>query len=77
MAQQQQTSTGASNVEYDLVSEMHTLLKGNAALEKYIEDAKGAGDEEVERCFTQIRETNRQHVSLIEPLLSKWLSRVA
>jgi hypothetical protein len=74
---QQQMSTGASNLEYDLVSEMHELLEGNAALEKYIEDAKGAGDNEAERCFTQIRDTNRQHVSSLRQILSRCLSQAA
>jgi hypothetical protein len=76
VAQQgQQTSTGATNLEYDLVAEMHELLEGNAAIEHYIEDAKGAGDGEAERCFMKIRDTNREHVSELRQILSKCLAQ--
>ncbi len=43
--QPQQSKTGAPNVEYDLFSEVHCLLKGNAALEQYIQDARDAGED--------------------------------
>jgi hypothetical protein len=75
--EQQQTSTGASNLEYDLVAEMHELLEGNAAIEQYIRDAQGAGDSELERCFTEIRDTNREHVSALRELLAKRLARTS
>lgn len=75
--QQQQTSTGAANLEYDLVAEMHELLQGNAAIEQYIQDARGEGDTEAERCFEQIRDSNRNHVSAIRGLLSKRLVKAA
>jgi hypothetical protein len=69
----QQTSTGASNLEYDLVAEMHELLEGNAALEKYIADAKQAGDSEVERCFQQIHDQNKRSVDTLRQLLAQRL----
>lgn len=69
--QQQKQKTGATNVEYDLFSEMHSLLKGNAALEQYIDDAKGAGDQEVESCFQTLHEQNKQHVEELRRLIEK------
>ncbi len=75
--QQQSTnqfSTGASNLEYDLVAEMHEILEGNAALEKYIQDAKQAGDTDVERCFQQIHEQNKQNVTALPQLLVQRLT---
>jgi rubrerythrin len=69
--QQQKEKTGATNVEYDLFSEMHSLLKGNAALEQYINDAKGAGDQEVESCFQTLHDQNKQHVDTLRRLIEK------
>ncbi|HSN99013.1 MAG TPA: hypothetical protein VLS89_12030 [Candidatus Nanopelagicales bacterium] len=72
--QGRQRDTGASDLEYDLVAEMHEILEGNAALEKYIQDAKQAGDSEVERCFEQIHEQNKQNVSALRDLLAQRLT---
>ncbi len=75
MQQQQgkQENTGASNLEYNLVAELHELLEGNAALEKYIQDAKQSGDSEVERCFQQIHDQNKQSVNTLRQLLGQRL----
>ena len=69
--QHQKHQTGATNIEYDLFSEMHSLLKGNAALEQYINDAKGAGDQEVESCFQSLHDQNKQHVEELRGLIEK------
>jgi hypothetical protein len=69
-----QTQTGASNIEFDLVAEMHELLDGNAALERYMEDARQAGDREAESCFKKIRDQNRESVGTLRSLLAKYLT---
>ncbi|MDI1482805.1 hypothetical protein [Polyangium sp. y55x31] len=69
--QTQQKQTGASNIEYDIVAEMHELLQGNSALEQYIQDARQAGDQEAERCFQQIHDQNKQNVTTLRTLLAK------
>jgi FtsZ-binding cell division protein ZapB len=69
------TSTGASNIEYNLVAEMHELLQGNQALEQYIDDAKQAGDNEAERCFQQIHHQNQQYVQSLRGLLAKHITQ--
>ncbi|MDI3288946.1 hypothetical protein [Polyangium sp. 15x6] len=69
--QTQQKQTGASNLEYDIVAEMHELLQGNSALEQYIQDARQAGDQEAERCFQQIHDQNKQYVTTLRTLLAK------
>jgi rubrerythrin len=69
--QSQQQQTGANNLEYDLFSEIHSLLKGNAALEQYIQDAKGVGDTEVESCFQTLHDQNKQHVEKLRELIEK------
>jgi rubrerythrin len=72
--QQQKQQTGATNLEYDLFSEMHSLLKGNAALEQYIQDAQSAGDKEVETCFQTLHQENKQHVEELRKLIEKRIS---
>jgi hypothetical protein len=65
--------TGASNVEYDLFSEMHSLLKSNFALEQYIEDAREAGNREVESAFKTIHDQNRENVTKLRELIGRQL----
>jgi hypothetical protein len=65
--------SGATNVEYDLYSEVHALLKGNAALEQYIEDAREAGERDVENCFQRLHEQNKEHVMKLRELITKHL----
>jgi hypothetical protein len=72
-SEQQHKKTGASNVEYNLFSEVHCLLKGNSALEQYIEDAREAGDRDVEGCFKAIMEQNKENVSKLRDLITKHL----
>lgn len=73
----QQKKLGASNVEYDLYSEVHSLLKGNSALEKYIEDAREAGDRDIEGCFKAIHEQNKEHVVKLRELIQKHVAKAA
>ena len=70
---QEQKKAGTSNVEFDLFSEAHSLLKGNAALEQYIEDARDAGERDVEACFKTIHEQNKENVAKVRDLIGKHL----
>ncbi len=74
-AEQQHKKTGASNVEYDLFSEVHSLLKGNAALERYIEDARDSGEPDVERCFKAIQDQNKENVGKLRDLIVQHLGQ--
>jgi len=69
----EQKKMSTSNVEFDLFSEAHSLLKGNAALEQYIEDAREAGERDVETCFKTIHEQNRENVAKVRDLIGKHL----
>jgi hypothetical protein len=69
--------SGASNVEYDLYSEVQALLKGNAALAQYIEDAREAGEREVESCFKSLIDQNKEHVVKLRELITKHLKAAA
>jgi len=77
MAKHEQTATGASNLEFDFYSELHSLLKGNAALEQYIDDAKKVGDQEAERCFRELHDQNKENVMKLRDLLSRRLAKAA
>ncbi len=77
MEKQKKSSTGATDLEFDLYSELHSLLKGNAALEQYIEDAKKAGDQEAERCFRELHDQNKENVIKLRELLSRRLQKAA
>jgi hypothetical protein len=72
-SEQQHKKTGASNVEYNLFSEVHCLLKGCSALEQYIEDAREAGDRDAESTFKAIMEQNKENVVKLRDLISKHL----
>ena len=73
MTHHQGQSTGASNLEYDLVTVLHNLLEGNEALEKYMEDVRGAGDQQVEDLFRRLHDQNRQNVTEVRSILARYL----
>jgi hypothetical protein len=68
-AEAQHKRTGASNIEYDLFNEVACLLKGNAALERYIDDARDAGDRDAETCFKTIHDQNKDSVGKLRELI--------
>lgn len=72
---EQHRKMGASNLEYDLYSEVHSLLRGNAALERYIEDAKEAGDREAETCFRAIHDQNKENVGKIREMIGRCIGK--
>ena len=74
---EQTKKTGASNVEYDLFTEVSSLLKGNAALERYVEDARDAGDQEAESCFRTIHDQNAEHVVKLRRIVAKYVAKAA
>jgi hypothetical protein len=82
MAQQTKSTgsgqqTGASNLEFDIYSELHSLLKGNAALERYMQDARTEGDSEIESCFQAIHDQNKENVEKLRGLLAKKIAKAA
>lgn len=69
----QHKKTGASNVEYDLFNEVACLLKGNAALERYMDDARESGDREAETCFKTIHDQNKENVGKLREVIARHL----
>lgn len=76
-SEQQHKKTGATNVEYDLFNEVACLLRGNAALESYIEDARETGERDVEACFKQIHDQNKEHVNKLRELIGQRIQKAA
>ncbi len=74
-SEEQHKKTGATNVEFDLFSEVHCLLKGNAALEQYIEDAREAGERDVEHVFKAIQDQNKENVNKLRGLIRQHLTQ--
>jgi hypothetical protein len=72
---EQHKSVGATNLEYNLFSEVHCLLKGNAALVKYMEDAREAGERDIESCFKTILDQNKENVVKLRDLIGKHISK--
>ncbi|MHB1133346.1 MAG: hypothetical protein ACYC4L_13305 [Chloroflexota bacterium] len=60
MAMATPRQTGASNIEYNLISLLYHTLQGNENLTKYEQDAKEAGDNEAAQLFRELRESNKQ-----------------
>jgi hypothetical protein len=69
------THTGASNLEFDLFAEIYSLLKGNNALQQYMEDAKREGDKEAETCFQTLHQQNEENVAKLRGMIAKRVAR--
>ena len=75
MAMASPQETGASNVEYDLISSLYHLLQGNENLTRYEQDAREKGDNESAQFFRELREQNRQILDRGRTLLAKRVGR--
>ena len=75
MAMASERETGASNVEYNLISVLYHALQGNENLTKYEQDATQAGDHETAQLFRELREANKERVQRLRQLLAKRISR--
>lgn len=60
---------GMSNVTYDLVTVLSNAGEAIDALASYIDDAKKAGDSEVQRFFEQMREDEIRHCDMLRNLI--------
>lgn len=55
-----------SDLNYDLVTTLAEDLDSIEVLNTYIQDARAAGDPDVERIFTQIRDDELQHCDMLK-----------
>jgi hypothetical protein len=49
-----------SDLEYNVITTLATLLQSEDVLEQYREDAKVAGEPELEALFTRLKQSNRE-----------------
>lgn len=71
---QGQSTTGVSNIEYDLVTTLSSLLEGMEVLQRYAQDAEQAGDQETATAFRTIRENNRNSIQQLRSALARQMS---
>lgn len=75
MAMASERETGASNVEYDLISVLYHTLQGNENLTRYEQDAVQVGDHETAQIFRELREANLERVQRLRQQLARRISR--
>lgn len=68
-----QTSTGASNVIYDIVSSLYHELETASTTQQYIRDAQQAGDNELVQFFQKVEQDHRQCAQQAQQLLAQRL----
>lgn len=66
-----------SNIDYDLVAEMHELLEGGEALDQYVRDAQSEGDQEIAQVFESIRDQNRENAEKLRGFIGRRFSEKA
>ncbi|GAB3651050.1 hypothetical protein [Glycomyces tarimensis] len=66
--------TGTYDVEYNLVSVLYHTLNEAETIQKYIDDAKSAGDEDAARFFAEVQEDDQTRGERAKELLGKYLS---
>ncbi|NJL81992.1 MAG: hypothetical protein HC890_01570 [Chloroflexaceae bacterium] len=76
MAQQtqQNSDTGISNENYNLVSVLYHALESAATYELYAEDARETDDEELAKFFEEVKSQNSKVAERAQRLLAKRLS---
>lgn len=75
MAMASPRETGASNVEYDLISALYHLLQGNENLTRYEKDARESGDNDCATYFRELRDSQKQVLDRGRQLLGQRLGK--
>jgi len=68
------TSTGFSDLTFDLVSVQYHALQGGQTYDQYIADAREAGQDEVVEFFTQVQQQDAERARRCHELLGKLTS---
>lgn len=76
MTQYSQGNTGASNVQYDLVSVMYHALQGAQTYDMYIRDAEQQGDQELGQFFREVKQEDQRRAERAKQLFAQRASRV-
>jgi hypothetical protein len=63
--------TGTRDEHYNLVSVLYHTLQEGETIERYISDARQAGDDELVRFFQEVQEEDRQRGERAKKLLAE------
>lgn len=63
-----------SDLEYNVITTLATLLQSEDVLEQYRTDARDAGEPEIEALFTQLKHSNREIATGLRKVLRRNLS---
>ncbi len=64
-------STGARDVEYNLISIAYHALQGAETMDMYVSDAERSGDQELAQFFRDVQQNNRQLADRARQLLRR------
>lgn len=60
MTENEQHDFGVSDVEYNVITTLATLLQSEDVLERYTEDAEQAGEQEIAELFYSLRKHHKE-----------------
>ncbi|MBW3547296.1 MAG: hypothetical protein KY452_04045 [Actinobacteria bacterium] len=63
--------TGTRDEHYNLVSVLYHTLQEGETIERYIDDARQAGDDELAGFFQEVQEQDRQRAERAKKLLTE------
>jgi len=65
---------GVSDVEYNVITTLATLLQSEDVLERYTEDAQEAGEQEIAELFLALRKNNKDIARRLRSALGRNLN---
>jgi rubrerythrin len=69
MTHHEQSKTGTSNVNYNLVSTMYHALKGAQTYDTYVNDAEQSGDHDLAQFFREVQQEDQRRSERARQLL--------
>lgn len=72
---QNQGKFALDNLTYDIITVLHEKSKGLEAFDRYIQDLQG--DQELQRIFEQMRQSDQQFIRQLEQHLHRRLGQVS
>ena len=77
MTQQEQSQTGTSNQDYNLVSIMYHALNGAQTYDIYIRDAEQSGDNDLAQFFREVQQEDKRRSERAKQLLVQRAGRMS
>ena len=77
MTHHEQSKTGTSNENYNLVSIMYHSLKGAQTYDTYIKDAEQSGDHDLAQFFREVQQEDKRRSERAKQLLVQRAGRMS